>query len=160
MVVESGTVPRFTVTVAQLDPMALSASVARPEAGAVVLFSGIVRDNNLGRRVEHLEYDAYPPLAERTLADIAVEARSRWELTDVAIHHRIGRLEIGEASLLVVVSAPHRAEAFEACHYCVDRVKQIVPVWKKEVWEGGESWIEGTPVVPSSGSFSQQAPHG
>ena len=138
----------FAVTHAVLDPVALSAAVSRPEAGAVVLFSGIVRDNNLGRRVEHLEYDAYPPLAERTLADIAEEVRASWNLTEVAIHHRIGRLEIGEASLLVAVSAPHRAEAFEACHHCVDRVKQIVPVWKKEVWEGGESWIEGTPVEP------------
>ena len=138
----------FLVTGAVLDPIALSAQVSRPEAGAVVLFSGIVRDNNLGRRVEYLEYDAYPPLAERMLAEIADEARSRWDLTDVAIHHRIGHLEIGEASLLVAVSAPHRHEAFEACEYCVDRVKAIVPVWKKEVWEGGESWIEGTPVSP------------
>jgi molybdopterin synthase catalytic subunit len=140
--------PMFRVTVEVLDPVALSSLVARTNAGAVVLFSGIVRDNNLGRSVEYLEYDAYPPLAERTLAAIAVEAQSRWNLTGVAIYHRVGRLEIGEASLLVAVSAPHRAEAFEACHYCVDRVKQIVPVWKKEVWEGGESWIEGTPVSP------------
>jgi len=138
----------FAVTHQILDHATLNSAVARPEAGAVVLFSGIVGAKNLDRRVEHSEYDAYPPLAERTLADIASEARSRWELTEVAIHHRIGRLEIGEASLLVAVSAPHRAEAFEACHYCVDRVKQIVPVWKKEVWEGGESWIEGTPVTP------------
>jgi molybdopterin synthase catalytic subunit len=145
--VKSQPMPLFIVTAEVLDAVGLSDRVAKPEAGAVVLFSGIVRDNNLGRRVEHLEYDAYPPLAERTLADIAVEARSQWELTEVAIHHRIGRLEIGEASLLVAVSAPHRAEAFHACHFCVDRVKQSVPVWKKEVWEGGESWIEGTPVI-------------
>ncbi|HTE83832.1 MAG TPA: molybdenum cofactor biosynthesis protein MoaE [Dehalococcoidia bacterium] len=148
--------PMFAVTPDVLDEVALSALVAKPEAGAIVLFSGIVRDNNLGRRVEHLEYDAYPPLAERTLVDIAAEARSRWDLTEIAIHHRIGRLEIGEASLLVAVSSSHRAEAFTACQYCVDRVKQIVPVWKKEVWEGGESWIEGTPVssaqvAPSTG---------
>jgi molybdopterin synthase catalytic subunit len=146
--VGSQTVPLFSVTSDVLDPVALSALVSRPEAGAVVLFSGIVRDNNLGRRVEHLEYDAYPPLAERTLAEIAAEVRAQWDLTEVAIHHRIGRLEIGEASLLVAVSAPHRADAFHACHHCVDRVKQRVPVWKKEVWEGGESWIEGTPVTP------------
>jgi molybdopterin synthase catalytic subunit len=131
-----------------LDPLALTALVSRPEAGAIVLFSGVVRNNNLGRGVQYLEYDAYPPLAERMLAQIAAEVRSRWDVTDVAIHHRIGHLEIGEASLLVAVSAPHRAEAFEACHYCVDRVKQIVPVWKKEVWENGEAWIEGTPVSP------------
>jgi molybdopterin synthase catalytic subunit len=153
--VESQRLPLFVVTAEVLDPIGLCERVSTPEAGAVVLFSGIVRDNNLGRRVEHLEYDAYPPLAERTLADIANEALSRWDLTEVAIHHRIGRLEIGEASLLVAVSAPHRAEAFEACHYCVDRVKQAVPVWKKEVWEGGESWIEGTAVIhPQSGTAS------
>jgi molybdopterin synthase catalytic subunit len=151
--VSSQPMPLFVVTLEVLDPVGLSDRVARPEAGAVVLFSGIVRDNNLGRRVEHLEYDAYPSLAERTLADIAAESRTRWDLTEVAIHHRIGRLEIGEASLLVAVSAPHRAEAFEACRFCVDRVKQSVPVWKKEVWEGGESWIEGTPVIhPNTGS--------
>jgi molybdopterin synthase catalytic subunit len=138
----------FVVTRDVLDPSAAVAAVSRAEAGAVVLFYGVVRDNNLGRRVLYLEYDAYPPLAERTLAEIADEVRKRWSLTEIAIYHRIGHLEIGEMSLLVAVSAPHRAEAFEACHYCVDRVKQLVPVWKKEVWEGGASWIEGTPVQP------------
>jgi molybdopterin synthase catalytic subunit len=138
----------FRVTRDRLDPVVLSDLVSRPEAGAVVVFNGIVRDNNLGRGVQYLDYDAYPPLAERTLAEIAEEVRSRWEVTEVAIHHRIGRLEIGEASLLVAVSSPHRAEAFDACHYCVDRVKQRVPVWKKEVWENGEEWLEGTPVLP------------
>jgi molybdopterin synthase catalytic subunit len=148
MVGVDASTPLFRVTLDRLDPDAISELVSRPEAGAVVLFSGVVRNNNLGRGVRYLEYDAYPPLAERTLADIAAEVRKRWDVTEVAIHHRIGHLEIGEASLLVAVSAPHRAEAFESCHYCVDRVKQLVPVWKKEVWEDGEAWIEGTPVVP------------
>lgn len=143
-----GSAVLFRVTPDRLDPIALSDLVSRPEAGAVVLFNGIVRDNNLGRGVQYLEYDAYPPLAERTLAEIADEVRARWDVTLIGIHHRIGRLEIGEASLLVAISAPHRAAAFEACHYCVDRVKQIVPVWKKEVWDNGEEWLEGTPVVP------------
>ncbi len=143
-----GSAALFVVTRDCLDPIAVTELVSRPEAGALVLFSGVVRNNNLGRGVQYLEYDAYPPLAERTLAEIAAEVRSRWEVTAVAIHHRIGRLEIGEASLLVAVAAPHRAEAFESCHYCVDRVKQIVPVWKKEVWKDGEEWIEGTPVLP------------
>jgi molybdopterin synthase catalytic subunit len=147
-VAKESSAKHFLVTNDVLDPMALQVAVSRAEAGAVVLFSGIVRDNNLGRRVDYLEYDAYPPLAERMLAEIAGEARSRWELTDVAIQHRTGRLEIGEASLLVAVSSPHRADGFAACQYCVDRVKAIVPVWKKEVWKGGESWIEGTPVFP------------
>jgi len=138
----------FLVTEDALDPEAISASVATPEAGAIVLFAGVVRNNNLGRQVDHLVYEAYAPLAERTMADIAAEARRRWDLNAVAIHHRTGRLEIGEASLLVAVASPHRAEAFAACGYCVDRVKQIVPVWKKEVWDDGSSWIEGTPVSP------------
>jgi molybdopterin synthase catalytic subunit len=140
--------PMFHVTSAVLDPVAVSNLVADPEVGAVVLFAGIVRITNLGRRVQYLEYDAYPPLAERTMAEIGAELRSRWRLTQIAIYHRTGHLGIGETSLLVAVSSPHRAEAFEACHYCVDRVKQLVPVWKKEVWEDGESWIEGTPVLP------------
>src|SRR5581483_10348698 len=122
----------YRITRDELEPVAISRLVSRPEAGAVVLFAGVVRNNNLGRGVQYLEYDAYPPLAERTMAEIAAEVRSRWEVTEVAIHHRIGHLEIGEASLLVAVSAPHRGDAFDACHYCVDRVKQIVPVWKKE----------------------------
>lgn len=138
----------FRVTDAPLDPTLITAEVTAPVAGAVVVFHGVVRDNNLGRRVEYLEYDAYPPLAERMLREIGDEARARWAVSGVAIHHRTGRLQIGEASLLVAVASPHRAQAFEACHYCVDRVKQIVPVWKKEVWVGGESWIEGTPVQP------------
>lgn len=138
----------FLLTHNMLDPNAIVGEVSASGAGAVVLFYGVVRDNNLGRRVQYLEYDAYPPLAERTMAEIGNEILSRWNVTAVAIHHRIGHLEIGETSLLVAVSASHRADAFEACHACVDRIKQLVPVWKKEVWEGGESWIEGTPVMP------------
>lgn len=145
----------FLITSEALDPAQIAREVGSDEAGALVLFSGVVRDNNLGRRVQYLEYDAYPSLAERTLAAIAEEVRARWQVTGVAIHHRTGRVEIGEASLLVAVSSPHRSEGFEACHYCVDRVKQTVPVWKKEVWEGGESWIEGTPVAPPEFSPAQ-----
>lgn len=137
----------FLVTPRMLSADAVTAAVASPEAGAIALFFGVVRNNNLGRQVQYLEYDAYPPLAERTMEEIAREVQGRWDVTAVAIHHRTGRLEIGETSLLVAVSAPHRAEAFDACHYCVDRVKATVPVWKKEVWENGESWIEGTPVT-------------
>jgi molybdopterin synthase catalytic subunit len=121
--------------------------VRRDESGAVALFLGVVRDNSHGRRVLYLEYDAYPEMAERQLREVAEEALARWPLTDVAIAHRTGRLEIGETSLLVVVSSPHRHEAFAACHHIVDRIKEIVPIWKKEVWEGGEAWIEGEPVA-------------
>jgi molybdopterin synthase catalytic subunit len=144
----------FLITAEPLDPEQIAREVASEDSGAILVFQGVVRDNNLGRRVEYLEYDAYPPLAHRMLAEIADEVRARWEVTGVAIHHRTGRLQVGEASLLVAVASPHRAAGFEACQYCVDRVKQIVPVWKKEVWEGGESWIEGIPVAPPMPSRS------
>jgi len=138
---------RFQVTQEPLDPQRLVNLVRRDESGAVALFYGVVRNHSQGRRVLYLEYDAYPSMAVKKMHQVAEEARSRWDITDIAINHRIGRLEVGETSLLVAVSAPHRREAFEACHYAVDRIKEIVPVWKKEVWEGGESWVEGHPVA-------------
>jgi molybdopterin synthase catalytic subunit len=136
----------FEITAEPLNPQRLIEDVRRDESGAVALFLGVVRDNSMGRRVLHLEYDAYPEMAERVMRRIAAEAMDRWPLTDVAMQHRTGRLEIGETSLLIAVSSPHRKEAFEACHHLVDRFKEVVPIWKKEVWEGGEVWIEGEPV--------------
>ncbi len=138
---------RFQVTREPLDPQRLASLVRRDESGAVALFYGVVRNHSHGRRVLYLEYDAYPSMAVKKMQQVAEEVRSRWDITDVAINHRTGRLEVGETSLLVAVSAPHRREAFEACHYAVDRIKEVVPVWKKEVWEGGESWVEGHPVA-------------
>ncbi len=126
-----------------LDPEPFVQHVRRDESGAVALFLGVARNNNLGRRVLRLEYDAYPEMAERKLRQVAEEMASRWPITDIAIAHRIGRLEIGETSLVVAVSSPHRKEAFDACQQTVDRIKEVVPIWKKEVWEGGETWIEG-----------------
>ena len=136
----------FEITSAALDPQRLIDHVRKDESGAVALFSGVVRNENLGRRVLYLEYDAYPEMGERVMCEIADEALRRWPITDVAMQHRTGRLQIGETSLLIAVSAPHRTEAFEACHGLVDRFKEVVPVWKKEVWEGGEEWIEGEAV--------------
>jgi molybdopterin synthase catalytic subunit len=137
----------FEVTSGALEPQRLIDEVRKDESGAVALFSGIVRNNNLGRRVLYLEYDAYPEMAERVMREIAEEIQGRWpDVVDIAVQHRTGRLEIGETSLLVAVSAPHRKEAFEACHALVDRFKEVVPIWKKEVWEGGEEWIEGAAV--------------
>ena len=121
----------------------------RPQAGAVSLFVGVVRNNNLGRDVDHLEYDAYPAMAGKVMQQIAEEVRRRWDVTEVAMHHRTGRLEIGEASVAIAVSSPHRAQSIEACHYAIDRLKQIVPIWKKEVWSDGEHWIEGS-VTPAA----------
>ena len=141
-----------------LDPQRLVNLVRRDESGALALFYGVVRNHSQGRRVLYLEYDAYPSMAVKKMQQVAEEVRSRWDITDMAINHRIGRLEVGETSLLVAVSAPHRREAFEACHYAVDRIKEIVPVWKKEVWEGGESWVEGHPVAAEPGEPGSSGP--
>ena len=131
------------VTPGRLDPEEAIESVRRDEAGAVDLFLGIVRNTNKGRAVDHLVYDAYPSMAEKTMRELAEEAVERFDLTDSAVLHRTGRLEIGETSLLVAVSAGHRAATFEAGHWLVNEVKRRVPVWKKEVWADGEEWIEG-----------------
>jgi molybdopterin synthase catalytic subunit len=130
------------ITEARLDEARLARLVDRPEAGAILAFAGVVRNHSRGRRVLYLEYDAYRPMAESEMRRIGEEAARRWECC-VALQHRVGRLEIGEASVLVVVSAAHRAAAFEACRYAIDTLKETVPIWKKEVWEGGEVWIEG-----------------
>jgi molybdopterin synthase catalytic subunit len=155
--VSGGGDPLFRVTPEPLDPQELLAAVRRDESGAVVLFSGVARNHSEGRRVRALEYDAYPSMAERKLREVAEEVRARFPDTAVAAHHRTGRLSIGETSLLVAVSAAHRREAFEACHYAVDRIKQTVPVWKKEIWEEGDgAWVEGHPVdVPERASTSR-----
>ncbi len=131
------------VTPEQLDPQDAIDAVRRDEAGAVDLFLGVVRNENKGRAVDHLVYDAYPSMAEKTMRALAEEAVERFALTDSAVFHRTGRLEIGETSLLVAVSASHRAATFEAGHWLVNEVKRRVPVWKKEVWADGEEWIEG-----------------
>jgi molybdopterin synthase catalytic subunit len=133
----------FEVTEGPLDAEKLFEHVRKDEAGAVLVFYGVVRNENVGRRVEYLEYEAYPEMAEKVMRELAEEMMARWPLTDVAIQHRTGRLEIGETSLIVAISSPHRQEAFEAGLALVDRFKEIVPVWKKEVFEGGEEWIEG-----------------
>jgi molybdopterin synthase catalytic subunit len=112
-------------------------------AGGIVTFEGTVRDNARGKRVRYLEYDAYPEMAEAELARIAAEVERRWGTDRIALVHRIGRLEIGEVSVVVAVACPHRAEAFEACRYAIDTLKSTVPIWKKEVAEDGEEWVEG-----------------
>ncbi len=118
-------------------------------AGAVCLFLGTVREMTAGRRTIALEYEAYPEMAERKLAELEVEARARWPILEVVIVHRVGRLELGEASVAVGVNSPHRADAFEACRWLIDTLKQTVPIWKKEEWaDGTEEWIH--PGKPDS----------
>lgn len=131
------------VTENVLDSAEAVAAVANPAAGAITVFLGVVRDSNLGRSVQYLEYDAYPAMAEKVMRQLAEEARERFGLLDCAVLHRTGRLEIGEASLLIVVASAHRAASFEGGQWLVDEIKKKVPVWKKEVWEDGEAWIEG-----------------
>lgn len=121
----------------------LEQSVAHPGAGGIVTFQGVVRDNARGKRVRHLEYDAYAEMAEQQMREIAAEVERRWSTDRIAIVHRIGRLEIGECSVVVTVACPHRAEAFEACRYAIDTLKSTVPIWKKEIAEDGEEWVEG-----------------
>lgn len=141
----------FRITPEPLDALELMRAVESGAAGAISLFAGVVRNENIGRTVEFLEYDAYPPMAERKMREIADEVRAKWPVTGVAMAHRTGRLEIGEASVIIAVSSPHRADAIEACHYAIDRLKATVPVWKKEVFEGGEEWLEGTPIGEAVG---------
>jgi molybdopterin synthase catalytic subunit len=137
----------FKVTEEVMDAQALADLVSRPEAGAVSLFYGVVRNHSEGRSVERLEYEARESMALAKMREVARETRERFpEVCEVGIWHRIGTLEIGETSLLVAVSSPHRKVAFEACHWCVDRVKEVVPVWKKEHWTGGSDWVAGHPV--------------
>jgi len=121
----------------------LRRAVEHPSVGGIVTFLGVVRDHNKGKRVRYLEYEAYPEMAEREMAAIAAEVERRWGTDRVAMVHRVGRLEIGECSVVVVVACAHRGEAFEACRYAIDTLKATVPIWKKEVAEDGEEWIEG-----------------
>ena len=136
------------ITADVLDLSAVVGAVERPGTGAVATFLGLVRDHNQGRRVLHLIYEAYEPLAERTLQRVVDEAREHWPSTDVAVHHRTGKLDIGEASVAIAAASPHRADAFAACRYAIERVKQIVPIWKHEYFEGGDVWIEGATADP------------
>jgi molybdopterin synthase catalytic subunit len=115
--------------------------------GAVVTFSGNVRNHNRGRVVEYLEYDAYRPMAEKQLRAIGEEAAERWNCR-IALSHRFGRLEVGDPSVIVVAACAHRGDAFDACRYAIDTLKERVPIWKREVWEGGEVWIEGERDAP------------
>ena len=137
----------FKITSAEIELGDVIRAVEAGDAGAIVHFLGVVRNNTEGREVSYLEYEAYPPMAEKKMAEIAQEIHEKWGLDRVAMIHRVGRLEIGEVSVAVAVASPHRREAFEACHYAMNRLKQIVPIWKREVWtDGEEEWVKPDPV--------------
>lgn len=116
--------------------------------GAVATFLGLVRNHNAGRAVQYLEYEGYEPLAIRAFERIAAECADRWPGVRLALHHRLGRIEIGQASVAIAVASAHRANAFSACRYAIERVKQIAPIWKREFFEGGDVWIEGATADP------------
>jgi molybdopterin synthase catalytic subunit len=135
--------PVILITREPLDRDALVAAVADPGVGGIVVFEGVVRDNARGKQVRYLEYDVYPEMATTQIGEIIAKARQRWGVERVAVAHRVGRLEIGEASVIIVVASPHRGEAFDACRYIIDTLKSTVPIWKKEVATNGEEWVEG-----------------
>jgi molybdopterin synthase catalytic subunit/molybdopterin converting factor small subunit len=131
----------FRITEEPLSLDAVVAEVAGEDAGAIATFTGTVRRESRGRTVGHLEYEAYAEMAEDVMVQLAAELAKRHELGDVAIHHRVGRVEVGEASVVIAVSAPHRRAALAACKDAIDELKQTVPLWKKEVYEDGEEWL-------------------
>lgn len=125
--------------------------------GAIVTFLGTVRDENQGRRVLWLEYEAFAPLALKAFRIIQDEALERWPSARVAFHHRVGRLELGDVSVAIAAASPHRAEAFAACRYVIERIKQIAPVWKREFFDGGDVWLEGATADPSDEAAREEA---
>ncbi len=131
----------FRVSEEPLDLRAVVGEVADPRAGAIATFTGTTRVESRGRSVLHLDYEAYEGMAEQELERIAATLCERYELCGVAIHHRVGRVDIGEPSVVIAVSAPHRGDALAACTDAIDTLKQTVPLWKKEVYVGGEEWI-------------------
>ena len=139
--VSGGAQRRFAVQSDALDPRLTESLVAHPGAGAIATFIGTVRDHGRGRKVTHLEYEAYAPAAELTMAQIGDEIRERWGIDHVAITHRVGSLAVGEASVVISVASAHREGAFEACRYAIERIKEIVPIWKKEHYADGAAWL-------------------
>ena len=125
-----------------IDVVELLASVSVPEAGGIDMFLGTTRNHSKGKKVIRLEYEAYSPMALRMMSEIESEIRKRWNIQKISIVHRIGVVPVMEASVAIVVSAAHRKEAFEACRYAIDELKKRVPIWKKEIFDDGEVWVE------------------
>jgi len=141
----------FRVTDRTLDLQELVQFVTDPEAGAIATFIGTTRNNNEGRKVIALEYEAYPEMAEKELVRLGEEAKKKWPICRMAIVHRIGPVQITQPSVMIAVSAAHRDAAFAACRFAIEEIKRTVPIWKKEVFEGGEVWIgtqSGEPFSP------------
>lgn len=136
----------IVLTAERLQPQTIHDTLAKnPKVGAVVMFSGFVRNHTNDRDVKRLEFEAYVPMAISEMSKIAQQAKEKWPVEEVIIHHRVGILDISEIPVVIGVSSPHRKEAFEACMYCIDTLKETVPIWKKEVFEDGEVWVSATP---------------
>jgi molybdopterin synthase catalytic subunit len=148
---------RHIVTDRPLDPLAAAALVSAPSTGGLASFVGLVRDHNAGQRVLWIDYEAHAPLARTVFTRIAAEAGQRWPGAELAIHHRIGRVDVGEASVVICAASAHRGEAFAACRFAIERVKQIAPIWKHEHFVGGDVWIEGAIADPDDEAALQTA---
>jgi molybdopterin synthase catalytic subunit len=155
--------PRLAVVAERLSIDGLGAAVEadtrlrREGCGALCSFLGVVRATHRGRRVTHIEYEAYEPLAMHVFGRIRDEIAARWPAATIAIHHRIGRLEVGEASVAIVAAAAHRAESFQVCRYAIERIKQVAPIWKHEFFDGGQAWVEGAVADPDDEAARRQA---
>jgi molybdopterin synthase catalytic subunit len=133
----------YRLTRESIDARAIAELILRPEDGAICLFEGVVRNNSKGKKTRYLEYEAYETMALKTMEELGGFVRQAWEIGSVAIIHRLGHMEIGETSVAIVITSPHRKASFDACEYAIDRLKKIVPIWKKEFFEDGEVWVEG-----------------
>lgn len=135
-----------------IDYQAMTEAVRSPSCGAVCLFLGTVRELTEGKRTVALDYEAYPSMAEKVLAQVESETRQRWPVVEMALIHRLGHLILGDVSVAVAVSCPHRAQAFEACRYAIDRLKEVVPIWKRENWaDGTTEWVHPLGAEPGTG---------
>jgi molybdopterin converting factor subunit 1 len=142
---EGARATRVKITWEKIDSPAVAEGIKRPEDGAVAVFEGIVRDHSRNRRTLYLDYEAYEPMALKQLEELAEKAVEQFAVRDVAVVHRLGRLEIGETSVLIVVASAHRAAAFDACRWMIDTLKKTVPIWKREYFEDGAVWADGEP---------------
>ncbi len=133
----------YQITREPIEVQGISRKLLRAADGAVCVFEGVVRDHSKGKRTLYLEYEGYETMALKKLEEIGLFVRGAWEIGTVAIVHRLGRMDIGETSVAVIVTSSHRRPAFDACHYAIDKLKKVVPIWKKEFFEDGEVWIEG-----------------
>ncbi len=133
----------YQITREAIDAQKISREMLRGEDGAICVFEGVVRNNSKGKRTLHLVYEGYESMALKKLEEIGIFVRQAWDIDGIAIVHRLGHLDIGETSIAVIVTSAHRRAAFDACHYAIDKLKKVVPIWKKEFFEDGEVWIEG-----------------